>query len=345
MIEFTTGNLLESFAECLINTVNCEGYMGKGIAYQFKLKFPNNNKDYIKACKSKTLVVGKLHYFKEDGKTIVNFPTKDKWRQNSKIEYIIDGLDELVRILPELCVSSIAIPPLGCGNGGLQWNEVKTIIVDKLSPIQNKYKILVYEPSRNYTTKPKEQPKLKVSNLVLMNMKLNLNRFNSLRLQKTGFIMNIFLGEHYFKFRKHKYGPYDNAIAILSKEIKAFQDFYGTKDTNEAYEIAYRTIVSDQSRLKLSNLTPALQKACEYVNRIDSDKDLECISTILFLIQDQKVKNKYEVIKKFKEWSEDKANRFTEEDIEKGISYLLKTSIITDTLIGYEINYGLQFKI
>lgn len=343
MIEFTTGNLLESSAECLINTVNCEGYMGKGIAYQFKLKFPNNNKDYIKACKSKTLVVGKLHYFKEDEKTIVNFPTKDKWRQNSKIEYITDGLDELVRILPELCVSSIAIPPLGCGNGGLQWNEVKTIIVDKLSPIQDKYKILVYEPSRNYSTKPKEQPKLKVSNLVLMNIKLNLNRFNNLRLQKTGFVMNIFLGESYFKFKKHKYGPYDNVISILSKEIKAFQDYYGTRNTNEAYEIAYRTIVSEQSRLKLSNLTPALEKACEYVNRIESDKDLECISTVLFLIQDKKVRNKYEVFKEFKEWSEDKAARFTEEDIENGILYLLKTSIIIDTLIGYEINYGLQF--
>ena len=139
MINFITGNLLESNAECLINTVNCEGYMGKGIAYQFKLKYPNNNRDYVKACKSGALKVGKLHYFKEDNKIIINFPTKDKWRQKSKIEYIIYGMDSLVNLLPILKVKSIAIPPLGCGNGGLEWNDVKSLIVTKLSEIKDEY--------------------------------------------------------------------------------------------------------------------------------------------------------------------------------------------------------------
>ena len=120
MLTFITGDLLESSADCLVNTVNCEGYMGKGIAYQFKLKYPNNNKDYVKACKNKSLTVGKLHYFIEDNKVIINFPTKDKWRQKSKVEYIINGLNELVKLLPQLNIKSIAIPPLGCGNGGLK---------------------------------------------------------------------------------------------------------------------------------------------------------------------------------------------------------------------------------
>ena len=83
MIIYTTGDLLKSSAETLVNTVNCEGYMGKGIAYQFKLKFPENNKDYVKACKTGELQIGKLHYYKEDGKIIVNFPTKNKWRAKS----------------------------------------------------------------------------------------------------------------------------------------------------------------------------------------------------------------------------------------------------------------------
>ena len=86
MIEYTKGNMFDSDADCLVNTVNCEGYMGKGIAYQFKMRFPENNKSYVKACKSGKLTVGQMHYHVEEGITIINFPTKKKWRENSKIE-------------------------------------------------------------------------------------------------------------------------------------------------------------------------------------------------------------------------------------------------------------------
>ena len=86
MIKFVIGNIFESGADCLINTVNCEGFMGKGIAYQFKMRFPENNKSYVKACRTGTLTVGKVHSYIEEGITIVNFPTKNKWRENSKIE-------------------------------------------------------------------------------------------------------------------------------------------------------------------------------------------------------------------------------------------------------------------
>ena len=131
MFFYTTGDLLQSDAEALVNTVNCEGYMGKGIAYQFKLKFPNNNKDYIKACKSGVLRPGKLHFYREAGKIIINFPTKDKWREKSQIKYIEDGLDSLILLIEELNIKSIAIPPLGSGNGGLVWADVKQILAEK----------------------------------------------------------------------------------------------------------------------------------------------------------------------------------------------------------------------
>lgn len=143
MIKYTTGNLLKSSAEALVNTVNCEGYMGKGIAYQFKLQFPENNKDYVKACKSGKLTVGKLHYFKENGKLIINFPTKNKWRANSKMEYIEAGLDELIKLINIKGIKSIAIPPLGSGNGGLIWAEVKLLIEKKLSIINEDVHIYI----------------------------------------------------------------------------------------------------------------------------------------------------------------------------------------------------------
>ena len=88
MLTYTTGDLLKSDAKALVNTVNCEGYMGKGIAYQFKLQFPENNISYINACKNGNLKIGTLHYYKEKEKLIINFPTKNKWREKSRMEYI-----------------------------------------------------------------------------------------------------------------------------------------------------------------------------------------------------------------------------------------------------------------
>lgn len=337
MFRYVTGNLLESDADCLINTVNCEGYMGKGIAYQFKLRFPENNKDYIKACKNGTLTIGKLHYFKEDGKTIVNFPTKDKWRNKSEMIYIENGLDELVNLIPKLNIQKIAIPPLGCGNGGLNWSEVKKMISDKLSSVEEKYDFIIFEPSQNYAATAKTVPQLSLSALVLMSIKIGLNKFNTLRLQKTAYFMNLFLKEEYFKFQKHKYGPYDNSIAIISKNIKEFQNYYNTQNTKEAYDIAYNTIVSNKVDTKFKSLQPALKKAIDYVNEISNDSFLECIATIAFLVQKNYLGSQEDIIKIFKNWSEDKANRFSEGNITEGIEYLINTNILDKTLTGYRI--------
>ncbi len=150
MIKYIMGDLLKSDAECLVNAVNCEGYMGKGIAYEFKVKFPENYKDYKEACNSGVLKIGTLHYFKENEKIIINFPTKNKWRAKSKIEYIEQGLNELLKIISELEIKSIAIPALGSGNGGLDWNEVKILIEQKLKELSNNIDIIIYEPLESY---------------------------------------------------------------------------------------------------------------------------------------------------------------------------------------------------
>lgn len=202
MFDFTVGNILEATTECLVNTVNCEGYMGKGIAYQFKLKFPENNREYVKACKTKSLKIGTLHYFWEQEKLIVNFPTKNKWREKSEIDYIRVGLSELVNLIILSKIKSIAIPPLGCGNGGLNWADIKPVIIEYLTPVSESIEILIYEPSKYFEAKSTESPKLNTSHLVLMGFKLELRKFNKLRLQKTAHFMNLFSGKVYFKFSK-----------------------------------------------------------------------------------------------------------------------------------------------
>lgn len=338
MFIYTTGDLLKSSAEALVNTVNCEGYMGKGIAYQFKLEYPQNNEGYIKACKSGDMRVGKIYYHKEKGKIIMNFPTKDKWRAKSKMEYIDSGLDDLKRLIEEKNINSIAIPPLGSGNGGLVWREVKKLIEDKLSPLPEDKLIYIYEPSRNYSSRPDMEPKLTTSALVLMEIKNRLDKFDTIRLQKTAYLMNIFSGTDYFKFKGYKYGPYDNSINIISRSIREFQEYHKVKDTKEAYKILYNKIVSGNVEYKLNELLPHIERASSYVNRIKFNHELECISTILFLIDSNAILNEKQIISEFKDWSNHKATSFCEEDILKGIKSLQDFGIIEENLIGYSIS-------
>ncbi|MDV6377757.1 macro domain-containing protein [Sporosarcina sp. GW1-11] len=338
MIIYTTGDLLKSSADALVNTVNCEGYMGKGIAYQFKMQFPNNNKDYVKACKTGELQIGKLHYFNEDGKLIINFPTKNKWRAKSKIEYVEKGLDELVKLIEQLDIQSIAIPPLGSGNGGLIWNDVKSLIEKKLSAVDENVQILIYEPSQNYVSQPKAEPNLSLSGLVLMDIKHHLKKFDTLRLQKTAFYMDVFSGQQYFNFARYKFGPYDNSISIVSRNIKEFQKYHGVKNTDEAYGILYNKIVSDHVESKLKTLQPFIEKAAKFVNTFKSNDELECLSTITYILKEKEELTRDEIVDEFKRWSEDKANRFSEDDINSGIDKLFEFHIVEKTLMGYTLN-------
>lgn len=130
MLIFQTGDLLQSNADALVNAVNCEGCMGKGIARQFKLQFPKNNAEYVKICKSGDLRPGRLYYYKERG----------------KMKYIEDGLNALVLLIDELKIKSVAIPALGSGNGGLPWEEVKRIILQKLRTATPCVAVYIYEP-------------------------------------------------------------------------------------------------------------------------------------------------------------------------------------------------------
>jgi len=129
MIYYVRGNLFSSRAKVLINTVNTVGVMGKGIAAEFKKIYPQMFKEYKKLCENKELDIGKLHLYKTSNKWILNFPTKKHWRSPSTIEYIEKGLQTLVKEANYLQLSDIAMPKLGCGNGGLDWEtEVKPIV-------------------------------------------------------------------------------------------------------------------------------------------------------------------------------------------------------------------------
>ena len=153
MIHYTQGNLLDAPVQALVNTVNTVGVMGKGIALMFKDRFPKNMEEYAQACKRKQVQTGKM-FVTETGELmgarwIVNFPTKQNWRYPSKLEWIEAGLQDLRCFIINCHVQSIAIPPLGAGNGGLEWFAVREKIEQALADLQA-VDIYVYEPTQKY---------------------------------------------------------------------------------------------------------------------------------------------------------------------------------------------------
>lgn len=150
MIELTRGNLLEAPAEALVNTVNCVGYMGKGIALQFKQAFPANFKHYEAACHAGDMVPGKMMIHDNGGlvnpRYIINFPTKRHWKGKSRIEDIESGLSALVADVQRLGIRSIAVPPLGCGLGGLEWRVVRPMIEQAFASLPD-VQVLLFEPA------------------------------------------------------------------------------------------------------------------------------------------------------------------------------------------------------
>ncbi|MCI7675089.1 MAG: macro domain-containing protein [Phascolarctobacterium sp.] len=135
MLYYLEGDIFTSPAQCIVNTVNIVGVMGKGIALAFKEKYPDMFAEYKKACTEGILNIGNLMIWRADDYVLLLFPTKEHWRGKSKIEYIERGLQKFVEIYEREDIKSIAFPKLGCGNGGLDWEEVRPVMEKYLKPL------------------------------------------------------------------------------------------------------------------------------------------------------------------------------------------------------------------
>jgi O-acetyl-ADP-ribose deacetylase (regulator of RNase III) len=151
MLELVEGNLLEADAGALVNTVNTEGVMGKGIALQFSKKFPEMYAAYRAACKAGEVRPGRMHVFERgemfQPRYVINFPTKRDWRSPSRLGDIEAGLAALVEEIRNRRIRSVALPALGCGNGGLNWKDVLPLIKAALEPLKD-VRALVFPPTR-----------------------------------------------------------------------------------------------------------------------------------------------------------------------------------------------------
>lgn len=225
MIRFVKGDLLESDAAVLVNTVNTVGVMGKGIALQFKEAYQNNFRQYKKACQEGRVQVGRMFITEDTNifgqeKVIVNFPTKTTWRLPSQYSYIQDGLKDLREQIASHKWPSIAIPPLGSHNGGLEWDKVRRMIQDALSDLE--CDIQIYEPSDVIVEKMKaERVRLTPARAMLLYMLCMMtaegefpSEFAS---EKIAYFLQRFGAGDVFnlKFTKQLYGPYSGKVRFV----------------------------------------------------------------------------------------------------------------------------------
>ena len=229
-MKFLQGNLLDAPAEALVNTVNTVGVMGKGIALMFKEAFPANFRAYEDACKKKEVQVG--HMFVTENPTfdgprwIINFPTKKHWRQPSKLEWIKDGLQDLKSVIRKHNIRSVALPPLGAGNGGLDWSDVRSEIECALADLDG-VEVLVYEPTDKYQNVAKRTglEKLTPARALIAEM---IRRYwvlgiecTYLEVQKLGWFLERTIGSLEIEdpldlqFVADKYGPYSDRLRHL----------------------------------------------------------------------------------------------------------------------------------
>jgi O-acetyl-ADP-ribose deacetylase (regulator of RNase III) len=327
MIHYKTGNLLDSEAEALVNTVNTVGVMGKGIALQFKSRFPNNFKSYLNACKNKELEVGHLLVTEEQSllvgkKIIINFPTKTNWRLPSEYPYIEAGLTELVKVIKEKNIKSIAIPPLGSGNGGLNWSKVKQILEKHLSDVD--CDIHIYEPSAAIQEAlKKERVKLTPARAMLLSVLYELVRngefVSEFSSEKIAYFLQRFGAKQNFKleFQPNFYGPYSGKVKHVlyflngsyimgysSKDKKPFEELGLIPDA----EIEVNAFLDKPENSKYKSI---VEKTKSFLTGFYSPFGLELLSTIDFIISEKKDNSQEVVTKELENWSDRKKTLFT----------------------------------
>ena len=327
MIQYITGNVLESEAEALINTVNTVGVMGKGIALQFKKAYPTNFKIYSEAHKKDELAIGKLLVVKDSNfssgdKLIINFPTKKDWRKPSEYSYIEEGLDDLIRVIEKHQVKSVAIPPLGAGNGGLEWEKVKKIIETKLSSLD--IEILVYEPTAQIKEHLKKE-RVKLTNAralllyILYDLVKNGEYVSEFASEKVCYFLQRFGAKKYFKleFDPKFYGPYSGKVRFLLTTLNGSY-IMGYSDMNKK-PFEPLTLVADgyESVVQHVESNPELKaiasKTTAFLNGFYSDFALELLSSVDYLTVKQNTFDKTQITNKLEEWSNRKRSMFSDE--------------------------------
>lgn len=342
MIEPGNGNLLASEAEALVNTVNTVGVMGKGIALQFKNAYPDNFKAYAAACKRGEVVPGKM-FVVETGQLgpsaryIINFPTKKHWKGRSRLEYIEEGLEDLVRVLAERDIQSVAIPPLGCGNGGLDWAVVEPRIRAALEMLPDVRAVLFAPggaPANDEMPIGTKAPRLtgpRAAILAVMGQYLLPEyRLTAIEAQKLAYFIQSVGYPMKLNYVKHNYGPYaDNLNHALQALEGHYVRGYGDRSTAMALhllpgaaELADDYLTSDPTAQK------AVDDVVNLVRGYETPYGLELLATVHWASLDLGTTTEGAIAEYVRAWTPRKGEIFTSEHIAKALHRLRDANLI-----------------
>ncbi|MEI7240285.1 macro domain-containing protein [Pectobacterium brasiliense] len=348
MIEYRQGDILQAETEAIINTVNCVGVMGRGIALQFKNAYPDNFKAYAASCKAKQVVPGKMFVFETGQLTnpryIINFPTKRHWKGKSRLEDIVAGLDDLVAVIRQHDIRSIAIPPLGSGLGGLDWQDVKPLIESAVQPLES-VQIAIYDPngapSSERMVHKTEVPKMtagRAALVELMQRYLNglLDPFISLlELHKLMYFMQESGEPLRLKYQKAHYGPYAENLrhvlnAIEGHMISGYSDGGDMPDK----QLSLVPGVAEEAKTFLEQQEETyrrFQKVSDLVEGFESPFGLELLSTVHWAMQYESLTSPEDVTDFIYAWNERK-RQFTPRQISLAVDTLHRKGWLTSSV-------------
>ena len=331
-IKITHGDLLrQDDVDAIVNTVNCVGIMGKGIALQFKNKWPNNYRAYVSACKSNEMHIGRMFVFDSGGLVkpnyIINFPTKDHWRGRSRIEYVQDGLVDLILNIKRLGIRSIAIPPLGCGNGGLNWSEVQTLIEAAFSELPD-VEVRLFPPDGAPSPKSMEvrtdRPRMTAGRAAILKV-LDTYRaleygLSRIEVQKLAYFLQE-AGENLkLSFIKNQYGPYSEQLkhALNRMEGHFIRGLGDGVVESEIEPVAEAMEEADKfiSEIEHAKLAKHVDRVSELIDGFQSPYGMELLATVHWVAsRESNVKTIEQAIKAVHAWNERKAKIMSPEHI------------------------------
>ncbi len=325
MIELTHGNLLEAQVEALVNTVNSVGVMGKGIALQFRQAFPDNYEFYRAACKRGEVRPGQMLVY-DNGELIqpryiINFPTKQHWKEKSRLEYIDAGLDALVKEVETRKIKSIAIPPLGAGSGGLDWNQVRPRIEQAFAPLKD-VRVLLYTPEgapapekmRVGTTRPNMTPGRAILLVLLESYGGPMYHLTMLEVQKLAYFAQVAGEPLKLDFSKGAYGPYAETLNhVLQRMEGHFIRGYGDRSNQGTLRLISGAAEQARAFLKEQPESSArLERVARLIHGFETPYGMELLATVHWIAQENPAaKDSPEIaVRETHAWSERKRTRF-----------------------------------
>ncbi|MDQ5826050.1 MAG: macro domain-containing protein [Chloroflexota bacterium] len=337
MIEIGKGNLLEANVEALINTVNCVGVMGKGIALQFKQAFPDNFHAYKKVCDAGMMKLGEVLVVhtgrRENPIYIINFPTKYHWKGKSYIPDIELGLQSLVKQVQLLGIESIAVPPLGCGNGGLDWKDVRPLIEAAVAELPN-VRVLLFEPgsapqadTMPVRTKPPRMNRTRALVVSLLSRYRKVGYKSSLlEVQKLLYFLQTAGEPLNLQYVASKYGPYAEKVNFILQNMEGhFIKGYGDRSSPSGISVVPEAI--EEASALLANAADAeerLERVSKLIDGFETPYSMELLATVHWVAQEdtQAAIDVNAAIAKVRGWSQRKNDLFTPEHIREAWEWL-----------------------